>query len=116
MPRQTSEMPLFTKTYDFLLWLTPLVNHFPRLHRQTIARRLMDATLDFQEAILEADTRRGGARMDFLIAADAYLKKVRVYLRLVHRLDWIGAGQYEHAAGMVTEMGKLLGGWQRVTS
>ncbi|MCB9150920.1 MAG: diversity-generating retroelement protein Avd [Caldilineaceae bacterium] len=115
MAQERSEMPLFTKTYDFLLWLTPAVQHFPKLHRQTITRRLLEAALDFQEAILEADSRRGRARLEYLTAADAHLKKVRIYLRLVHRLAWIGDGQYEHAAGMVAEMGRLLGGWRRVT-
>lgn len=114
-PKRT-EIPLFTKTFDFLQWLVPALNHFPKLHRHTITRRLLDATLDFQEAILEADSRRGQARRDLLQMADGHLNKVRAYLRLAHRLDWIGAGQYEHAAGMVAEMGKLLGGWQKVAS
>ncbi len=27
-------------------------------------------------------------------------------------LDWLNAGQYEHAAKMLVEIGRLLGGWQ----
>jgi hypothetical protein len=31
MARQ--EMPIFTRTFDFLTWLLPMTNHFPRVHR-----------------------------------------------------------------------------------
>ena len=27
------EMVIFTRTYDFLTWLLPISNHFPRAHR-----------------------------------------------------------------------------------
>ncbi len=108
-------LPIFVKTQDFLAWLVPLSNHFPRLHRHTITRRLLDAALDFQEEILEANERRGNARLDGLVQADAHLSKVRTYLRLVFHCKWINSGQYEHAARMVAEIGRLLGGWQKLT-
>lgn len=110
-----TEMPLFTKTYDFLSWLVPATNHFPKLHRHTVTRRLLDAALNFQEAILAADSRRGRERMAHLVSADGYLGQVRLYLRLVHRWQWLNAGQYAHASRMVSEMGRLLGGWRKVT-
>ena len=37
------EMPIFTRTYDFLTWLLPATNHFPRAHPHTFTRRLLDA-------------------------------------------------------------------------
>ncbi|MEZ4727900.1 MAG: diversity-generating retroelement protein Avd [Caldilineaceae bacterium] len=109
------EMPIFVKTHDFLAWLVPQTNHFPRLHRHTVTRRLLDAAFDFQERILEANSLRGQTRLERLAHADAQLNKVRLYLRLVHRLRWLTLGQYHHAANMVTELGKLLGGWRKVT-
>ena len=115
MSQGNVELPIFTKTYDFLSWLVPLTNHFPRAHRQNVTRRLLDAALDFQECILEANSQRGRARFELSIRADAQLDKVRLYLRLVHRWQWINPGQYEHASRMVAELGRLLGGWQKVT-
>lgn len=112
---QEQEPPLFTKTIDFIAWLTPATQHFPRLHRQTITRRLLDAALNFQEAILEANTRRGAARLECLLMADAHLDKVRLYVRLAHRLAWLSQGQYDHASHMISAMGRLLGAWQKTT-
>jgi hypothetical protein len=106
-------MPIFSRTSDFITWLVPLTNHFPKLHRHTITRRLLDAALDFQESLLEANIRRGQERLIRLTAADEYLDKVRLYLRLAHRWQWINMGQYEHAGGMMAELGRLLGGWRK---
>jgi hypothetical protein len=110
-----TEMPLFTKTFDFLAWLVPCTNHFPKLHRHTVTRRLLDAALNFQEAILEANSAYGRYRLARLIDADGHLSKVRLYLRLVYRWQWITPGQYEHAGRMLAELGRLLGGWKKVT-
>ena len=112
---EQAEMPLFTKTFDFLAWLTPATSHIPRLHRQTVTARLLNAALDFQEAILEANSLRGANRLARLQLADGHLSKVRLYLRLAHRCHWLNPGQYEHAARQVAELGRLLGGWQRIT-
>jgi four helix bundle protein len=105
--------PLFTKTFDFITWLMPATNHFPRSQRFIVTQRLLDAALTFQELILEANNARMPERMEKLRRADAALDKVRIYLRLAAKWEWLKPGQYQHAAGMVTEIGRLLGGWQR---
>ena len=108
-------MPIFTKTYDFLTWLLPVTNHFPRAHRQTFTRRLLDAAFDLRERLEEANLRRGTARLERLARADEALARVRMYIRLAARWGWLSAGQYEHVAGMVVEIGRLLGGWRKVS-
>jgi hypothetical protein len=35
------EMPIFTRTYDFLTWLLPATNNFPRAHRHSFTQRLL---------------------------------------------------------------------------
>jgi len=115
MPHSRQELPIFTKTYDFIAWLVPQTNHFPRLHRHTITRRLLDAALDFQESLLLANNLRKQKRLATLESADVYLDKVRLYLRLAHRWRWLNAGQYEHASRMIAELGRLLGGWEKLT-
>lgn len=37
------EMPIFTRTFDFLTWLLPVTNHFPRAQRFTVTNRLLNA-------------------------------------------------------------------------
>lgn len=112
----SEEMVIFTRTYDFLSWLLPLTENFPRSQRFIVTQRLNDAALDFQELIVEANSQRGAARIEKLHAADAQLLKVRLYLRLCDRWHWLNKGQYHHASTLVAEIGKLLGGWIKVTS
>ncbi|MCP4358205.1 MAG: diversity-generating retroelement protein Avd [Chloroflexi bacterium] len=109
MTRQ--EMPIFSKTFDLLTWLLPLSNNFPRAHRHTATQRLLNAAFDLRERLEEANLRRGSARRAKLNEADEALARVRLYLRLAERWQWISPGQYRHAAGMVSEIGRLLGGW-----
>lgn len=105
--------PIFSRAFDFLRWLVPVTNHFPRVYRHTVTQRLLAAALDFQERILEANELRGERRRERLDAADAALSRVRVYLRLSHSWKWLNDGQYEHAGRMVAELGRLLGGWKK---
>lgn len=106
--------PLFTRTFDFVVWLMQVTNHFPRSQRFVLTARLLNAALDFQELVLEANNQRMPARLDKLQQADAELDKVRIYLRLTLKLEWLKPGQYQHGAAMVTEIGRLLGGWQKM--
>ena len=111
----SAEMVIFTRTYDLLNWLLPKVEHFPKLYRSTVTQRLLDATLDFQEAILEAQGYEDKIRLRHLRQADVHLSKVRLYLRLAHQWHWLTLGQYEHVSQMIAEIGRLLGGWIKQT-
>jgi len=108
-------MVIFTQTFDLLTWVLPQCERFPKAQRFVVTQRLQGAALDFQEALFEANARDGAQRLQHLQAADAHLNKVRLYLRLSRQWDWLSAGQYEHASRMVTEVGKLLGGWMKQT-
>ena len=109
------EMIIFTRTYDFLSWLLPLAEKFPRSQRFVVTQRLQSAVLNFQEAIIEANSLRGLLRVEKLYLADAELRKVRLYLRLCEKWKWMSAGQYRHVSEMVAEIGRLLGGWLKAS-
>ncbi len=86
-----------------------------RVHRASFTRRLLDAAFDFRERIEEANVRQGATRRERLLKADEALARLRVYLRLASRWGWLTDGQYGHAAELVAEIGRLLGGWQKAT-
>jgi hypothetical protein len=113
MGRQArKESPIFVRTHDFILWLLPHTMNFPRSQRFLLTQRLQDTALDFQERIIEAALSRGNQQAERLQVADVTLAKLRFYLRLAHELEWLKPGQYAHASRMVTEIGKLMGGWR----
>jgi len=110
------EMPIFTRTFDFLTWLLPVTNHFPRAHRHTFTQRLLAAAFELRERLEAANHRAGAERLACLKQADEALDRVRLYVRLAAQWNWLSAGQYQHVALMVAEIGRLLGGWQKVTT
>lgn len=110
------DMVVFSRTYDLLTWLLPLAEKFPRSQRFVVTQRLQGALLDFQEMIIEANSQRGLLRAGRLRQADSELRKVRLYLRLCEKWGWLSSGQYRHVSVMVTEIGRLLGGWLKTVT
>ncbi len=84
-----ANMVIFNRTFDFLTWLLPMTNHFPRSQRQLATRRLLDAAFDLRERLEEANHRQGCARRERLQRADEALSRVRLYLRLAERWGWM---------------------------
>ena len=103
------QSPIFSKTYDLLRWLIPVTVKFPREHRFVLATAVQETSLQFQERIIEA-ARTDNPRPS-LQQADTDLTKLRLYLRLCRDLNLLSPGQYRHVARMVSEIGRLLGGW-----
>jgi hypothetical protein len=101
--------PIFVKTYAFLKWLLPHTVGFPKAQRFLMAKRIEDAALTFHERIVRAGC--GGGSAGDLKETDIEMTKLRVYLRLAMEMQLLSFGQYEHAARMVDEIGRLLGGW-----
>ena len=106
-----NQSPIFSKTYDLVAWLIPVTIKFPRQQRFVMAGALQREALRFQELLIEAAHQR--QPREALIAADAELDKLRTHLRLSRDLTLISPGQYEHAARLLVEVGRLLGGWQK---
>jgi hypothetical protein len=107
------ESPIFSRTYDLLLWLLPRATGFPRVHRFGLGERVVRLALNLQETLIAAGLQSGAERLSLLQQADTQLTQLRHFLRLCKDLEMLSLGQYEHVAGMLVEIGRLLGGWQK---
>ncbi len=108
-------MVIFVRTFDLLTWLLPHAEKFPKAQRFIVTQRLLNAALNFQEALFDANAQTGRRRLEVLEKADAELGKLRLYLRLVFQWQWFSEGQYQHISAMIAEIGRLLGGWIKQT-
>jgi hypothetical protein len=108
-----NESPIFSRTYDLLLWLLPMATKFPRVYRFGLGERVTRLSLDFHESLIAAGLKKGANRQEYLQRADIHLAHLRHHLRLCKDLGLLTLGQYEHAAKMLVEIGRLLGGWQK---
>ena len=109
------QSPIFSKTYDLLVWLIPTTTKFPREQRFVLARHIQETALRFQETLIEASASDKGSRSAALAKADVGLTKLRFYLRLCQDLRLLTPRQYQYVAEMVAEIGRLLGGWRQKT-
>jgi len=102
------------KAYDFVLWLVPKVEKFPRSHRFTIGDRLIEAALDWLLLLVEASYASRG-KADLLRAADRRATSMRWLLRLSKDLQLMSVASYGFAAERVDEVGRMIGGWLKST-
>lgn len=105
------ESPLYSRTYDLLRWLLPLVTKFPRAYRFNLNERIARRALDFHETLIAAGLHHEAERFRLLETADTQLNQLRHLLRLAMDLQLLSLGQYEHVSRMLTEIGRLLGAW-----
>jgi 23S rRNA-intervening sequence protein len=101
--------PALEAMYQFLLWLIPTIDKFPRSQKFVLGDRIEAAALDVLDALIAATYTRG--RDTMLANANLGLERLRFFMRLSQELRLIDARRYEHAARGLDEVGRLVGGW-----
>ncbi len=97
------------KNYQFLLWLIPTIDKFPRSQKFTLGDRIQSAALDVQESLIAATYSEKSAH--HLYAANLHLEKLRMLMRLSLDLEFLDLRRYEFAARALDEVGRMVGGW-----
>ncbi|MBN2494268.1 MAG: diversity-generating retroelement protein Avd [Deltaproteobacteria bacterium] len=103
--------PLFTRTYDLVLWLSERTESFPRSQRFGLAARIMAQAHGALESITLA--LRGFDREDNVERADAALALLWVYLRLACDRKLVRRRQLGFAIERIEELGRMVGGWKK---
>ena len=98
-----------TKTYDFVRWLLPKVENFPRTYKFTIGDRLTSNGLDLLTTIVEA--AYASRKSDLLQTANRKVNSTRYLLRLAKDLSLITSDSYAFSAEQLDEIGRMVGGW-----
>lgn len=108
MPK-AEELPIFVRWLEFLAWLLPATEKFPKRVRFTFADRINNLALDIVEDLVEARYSRD--KQPLLKRVNLRLEKLRVLLRLCHQLQYLPHQGYEHAARELNQVSRMLGGW-----
>ena len=103
--------PALEAHQQFVLWLVPTVERFPRAQKFLLGDRIQATALDVLEALIEATYTR--ERRGHLARANLGLEKLRVLLRLAAELRCLDLRRYEYAARAIDAIGRLVGGWQK---
>ena len=97
--------------YQFLLWLGPLLEKFPKDKKFTIGDRIQNIALDILEELIEATYTRD--RLQHLRRANLGIEKLRFLMRLAADLKVIDGRRYEFAARTLDEIGRSVGAWAK---
>ncbi|MCP4697147.1 MAG: diversity-generating retroelement protein Avd [Gammaproteobacteria bacterium] len=96
-------------SHEFLLWLIPLLDQFPRNRRFTLGERLESGMLNVLELLVTAAySREKGA---LLQEANRQLSVLRHLWRLCFELKIISMKRYEHGAKLINGIGGQIGNW-----
>ncbi len=106
-----SDLIIYQKTYDFMLWLHPVVNKFPKSQRFILGQRIENKTLDIISSMILANAERDKSAI--LKRASVELDELRILIRLSKDLRFINIKKYGFAAEKINEIGRLLSGWTR---
>ena len=107
--RSRSTGPALEKWYQFLCWLVPTVEKFPKAQKFTLGDRIQGGALDVLERLIEATYSR--AALPLLAAANLGLEKLRFLFRLAADLKLLDLRRYEFAVRAIDEVGRQVGGW-----
>lgn len=104
---------LTVRMYDFIVWVTARAAHFPREYRFILGNRLLDTAYGCHDRLVQARKVTGVERANAQLAADVLLESLRTQLLTAQELRCIDLRQYEHGAGLLNEIGRMLGAWRK---
>jgi len=99
------------KTFEFLLWLFPKVEKFPRSFRFSVGDRAVTLGLDLLQSLVEA--AYSAEKGELLQTANRRANALRYVMPLAKDLRLLAIDSYAFAAGRLEEIGRMIGGWQR---
>ncbi len=106
--------PALEAHYQFLLWLIPTVERFPKSQKFLLGDRIQTIAVEVLEALVAATYSRD--RLGHLARANLGLEKLRLLLRLCVGLRHLDYKRQEHAARQIDEIGRMIGGWRKAHS
>jgi hypothetical protein len=112
---ETDKLIIFQKTYDFLLWLYPIINRLPKNHRLILGKKIEEMGLTLLLSIIKANKKRGEERKFYQDEASDTLDYLRIILRLTKDTHLMSVKQYLVGAEKLNEIGRMLSGWIGVT-
>lgn len=107
------EVDAITKLYDYLLWMIPKLDKYPRSQKFLLADRIETLMLDILELLIDAAYSKNKYQM--LRSANLKLEKLRYLVRLSKDLKLINMKSYEYSARAIDGIGISIGGWIKYT-
>ncbi len=100
----------FQKSYDFTIWLVPILNKFPKSQRFTLAQQIENALINLLKFLQNGVLLQGQKRLTNWQEASRELDEIRLFVRIAKDLRFLSIKQYGLCAEKINEIGKYLSG------
>ena len=97
---------IIAKTYDFLLYLLPQLDKFPRKQKFIIADRIENLLLEILEKFISAYYLPADKKTELLGNSNTKLEILRHYIRLSYDMKFIDIHRYEVISEKINEIVK----------
>jgi hypothetical protein len=97
--------------YQFLVWLIPTIDNFPRSQKFVLGDRIETIALEVLDHLIAATFTK--SRDPALASANLGLDRLRFLIRLSQELRMIDLKRYEHAARGIDDIGRMIGSWKK---
>lgn len=109
MQRASQELLIIDKAFALAREMTRRTQKLPRDLKFVLGDRMVATTYDVLDLLLEAKYSR--QKGPLLAKANIALERLRFQVRLCAEERLISLRQYEFVAGLIDEVGRMLGGW-----
>jgi four helix bundle protein len=111
-------MKVYQKWLDMAKYLYVAVQSYPRSEKYTLGADTRQAMIRVGRYIYRANALNNESpeKRRMIELADLELVDLQLLIRLAVELGFLALKKYELLSGMVTEIGKMLGGWLKATS
>jgi four helix bundle protein len=109
MAENTSVMQVIPKLVDFIEWIIPALDKFPKSRKFLLADRIETGLFSMLDKLIEANYSRD--KVLTLRQANLQLEQIRYQIRIAYKLRCLDIRRYEFCANALMEIGKMIGGW-----
>jgi len=102
---------IITKHEDFLLYIIPILNKFPRDYKMLIADKIQNNLLRVLDLLIIAYYTNRSEKKSILAEINIEIEKIRHLFRLCHGLQIYNLKKYETISLKLNEIGKMNGAW-----
>lgn len=102
------DLVLYQKVFDFLIWIYPQINKFPKNQRFVLGQRIEQRILDVLESVVLIAKEK--FKLPHVRRASQNLDMLKILLRVAVSLKFINIKSYGTCSEKILEIEKLLGG------
>jgi hypothetical protein len=106
-----TELTVYKKSYDLLIELFAVYNGLPKSVKYTIGEKLQKKIVAMILQIYRANSSH--AKVPFILKAREHLEVIRLLIRILFDLKFLGIKRMVMINKMIEEISKQLTGWQK---